>query len=325
MDYIKNKSAFTEIAYIGYSAIEEIRFQATSGGIGTSVIKMLFEKELIQTSVTFYFDKIKSKYVPKLIYNFDEYNICGSIYHEIDLIGFFKHNISKIKGNFACFSLPCQARAIRSIIQKAGHECYIIGLTCSSQQTFEATSYLLRRSNISLIKKIQYRGNGWPSGIVIESEDNKKFFFDNNNSIWTKIFHSRLFIRPKCFKCQNTLNVFADITLADPWLKEYVCSEKIGQTIVIVNNHIGSNLIQNALSFGYVKLKTIPMDMVYKSQMGTIKRKESYKLNSCLVRKFYRLLQKPIFRKIVLSAPVFSSYCKFKEKFEAYLLNKNTK
>ena len=129
-------------SYIGYSTNSDIRYKATSGGIGTTIIKWLFDNKLIGTSISFEFDPITLRYVPKIIHSFDEYQICGSIYQEIDLIGFVKSHQNEIKGTLACFALPCQTKAIKSICERYGHKVFIIGLTCSSQQTLDATKYL---------------------------------------------------------------------------------------------------------------------------------------------------------------------------------------
>ena len=232
-------------SYIGYSTNSDIRYKATSGGIGTTIIKWLFDNKLIGTSISFEFDPITLRYVPKIIHSFDEYQICGSIYQEIDLIGFVKSHQNEIKGTLACFALPCQTKAIKSICERYGHKVFIIGLTCSSQQTLDATKYLLKRINIKEqnVCHIQYRGNGWPSGITIKTKVNKKTFIANNASIWNRIFHSRLFIRPKCFMCKDTLNQHSDIALADPWLKEYISSEKIGMTLATCFSETGNRYV----------------------------------------------------------------------------------
>lgn len=107
-------------SYIGYSTNSDIRYKATSGGIGTTIIKWLFDNKLIGTSISFEFDPITLRYVPKIIHSFDEYQICGSIYQEIDLIGFVKSHQNEIKGTLACFALPCQTKAIKSICERYG-------------------------------------------------------------------------------------------------------------------------------------------------------------------------------------------------------------
>ena len=315
--------------YIGYSTDSNVRFNATSGGIGTSFLKWLFDKNIIETSISFVFNSNTLRYEPQIIHSFNDYRISGSIYQEIDLIGFIKSHLNEIKGVFACFALPCQTRAIRKILRSAGHKSIIIGLTCSSQQTIDATKYLLKREKIpeNDIVDIQYRGNGWPSGIQIKTKKDEVIFVSNNNSIWTQIFHSRLFIRKKCFKCQDTLNRFSDITLADPWLNNIFDKEKIGKTLVFDNSlDDQKTMLETCCSDGYIVLNKISESLAVSSQKNTILRKESYKNSQLLVKRYYTLINNVYYRKIVFgSSAFFNIHFKIKNYFEKYLLKRNKK
>lgn len=315
-------------SYIGYSNDENIRYKATSGGIGSTVIKYLFENNIIQTSITFEFNSQTLEYEPKLIYSYDEYHITGSIYHEIKLIKYIKEHINFIKGCFACFVLPCQAKAIRSILDKAEIKNVLLGLTCSSQQSIYATHYLLKRLNINRdnVLNIQYRGMGWPSGIHITLKNRIIKLIPNNNSIWSNIFHSRLFIQKRCFNCNNTFNTDSDISLADPWLKEIYNEEKIGQSIIICNTIEGIKIIQELREKNYINLMDINYDKVIQSQIGTINRKKSYIANKNKVMYMKKIFSSHIYRKLVLSSSIlFKLHNKIKTKFETYLLNKTDK
>ena len=310
-------------SYVGYSTDADIRYRATSGGVGTSLIKWMFDKGIIETSVSFTFDAKSLRYVPKMIHSFSEYSICGSIYQEIDLVGFVKSHVEEIKGAFACFTLPCQARAVRAIVEKAGHEALIIGLTCSSQQTIDATKYLLKRVGIdeSDVTRLQYRGNGWPSGIQIETSNGKKVFVPNSRSIWNKIFHSRLFIRQKCFMCKDTLNKHSDLSLADPWLKQF-SDEKIGKTLVVCNTDMGNAVLCRCASDGGVNLDNIEYSEVVKSQKGTMLRKNSYAYSPNLMQKCRNVLGNETYRRIMLKPMFFQLHCRIKSRVEKFLLKK---
>lgn len=307
-------------SYVGYSTNSDIRYRATSGGVGTSLIKWMFDKGVIGTSVSFDFDARSLKYVPKMIHSFSEYKISGSIYQEIDLINFIKTHINNINGTFACFTLPCQTRAIRTIVEKAGHKTIIIGLTCSSQQTLDATKFLLKRMKINTknVCNLQYRGNGWPSGIQIETNTGKNFFVANNKSVWNEIFHSRLFIREKCFMCQNTLNEQSDIALADPWLNEYK-SEKQGLTICTSFSLKGYNLLSSCSKDGYINLRSIPYDKLIESQKGTIQRKKYYRDSLSIINNFKKIINNPFYRFLILECNLFVLHNKLRTLFEKML------
>ena len=303
--------------YIGYSLDENLRWRAASGGVGSSILKYLFETKQIETAITFTFDSNSLRYIPKLIYSFDDYMPIGSIYQEIDLIQFIKNHLNDIHGGFACFSLPCQSRAIKYHLERTGHFCYIIGLTCSSQQSIEATEYLLKRIHIDRkdVTNIQYRGNGWPSGITIMLRSGEEKFVSNNFSIWTKIFHSRLFIMPRCFRCNDTLNLNADITLADPWLKDILSSETIGQTLIFEN--VCSDILIRACQRNYIQLQYINERTAVSSQQGTINRKEKYR-NKLITRKILLFVNKnSIYKSVVKSIPfLFELHCKAQKIIE---------
>lgn len=308
-------------SYIGYSTNKDIRYKASSGGVGSSLIKWMFESNIVNTAIAFDYDVKSIKYHPKLIYSFDEYTISGSIYQEIDLVNFIKLHIDEIKGNFVCFALPCQTRTIRAIIESAGHNAIIIGLACSSQQTIKATKYLIKRLEINKddINKLQYRGNGWPSGVQIETKDGRKVFIANNSSLWTKIFHSRLFIRNRCFMCKDTLNKYSDITLADPWLP-YFSTEKIGKTLVVCNTPKGKELLELCAQDGTIILENIDYEEIVKSQRSTILRKSSYRYSPILTKYYKSILGNKIYQEVMLIPILFSIHCKFKHLIEKYLL-----
>ena len=308
-------------SYVGYSADADIRFKATSGGVGTSLIKWMFDKEIIGTSVSFDFDADSLRYVPKMIHSFSEYAICGSIYQEVDLVGFIKSHVDEITGGFACFTLPCQTRAVRAIVEKAGHEAVIIGLTCSSQQTLDATRYLLKRVDVDAanVSRLQYRGNGWPSGIQIETKDGRQVYVPNDNSIWTKIFHSRLFIRPKCFMCQDTLNKYCDVTLADPWLREF-SGEKIGKTLMVCNSKKGEGILQRCAMEGYIELKEFSYDDIVKSQSGTISRKNSYR-HAKAANRYKKIINNRKYHNLAINPMFFNIHIQLKNRIEKFLLH----
>ena len=310
-------------SYVGYALDSEVRYKATSGGVGTSILKYLFEHDIIQTSITFDYDNKTLQYYPRLINSYEEYKMTGSIYHEIKLIQFIKEHVAEIKGNFACFVLPCQARAIRSILDRNDVKSILIGLTCSSQQSIDATYYLLKRLHVDKddVQYIQYRGNGWPSGVQIKLKNESEEFVPNNNSIWMDIFHSKLFIQKRCFTCTNTLNDYSDISLADPWLSNYVKIENVGATIVICNTNRGLDLINALIDVNYVKLDNIECDVVTQSQKSTIDRKRKYLNNRKLVRVMHKFFLLPLYRNVVMkSVLMFELHNKFLRVIESKCL-----
>lgn len=311
--------------FIGYATNSQIRYSATSGGVGSALVKYLFEQKIIDTAISFDFDPKSLQYIPKIIHDFNEYKMHGSIYQEIDIVNFLKcSDLSVIERKVALFCLPCQSRPIRNLFAKLNKEVIIIGLTCSSQQSLEATHYLLHRLYINEdeVEYLQYRGNGWPSGIQIRKKNGESVFVPNNNSLWTQIFHSRLFIQQRCFGCQNTLNENSDIVLADPWLKDYLITEKEGQTLFAAYTEVGQYIVEKAFRKGYIVANSVGDDLLTKSQTGTILRKQSYKSHPTVRRLMKKIFISSWYKKIFKYPLLFKLHCKMKAKIEYYLLLK---
>ncbi len=267
-----------------YSGDEKIRYQASSGGVVSSIIKYLFEKEVIQNTISYEFNKY-ALFRPKLIKSYKEYQMVGSIYHDVGLIRFIKDNATNINGRILVVCLPCQVKGIRKILEQGGIESIIIALTCSAQMSKEASSFLLKKFNINPndIEFFRYRGNGWPSGVQIKTAT-KEYFFDNTKSIWTHIFNSHLFTLKRCFSCTDTFGLEADISVADPWLKKYVETDQIGTTLVLRHTNAGDELIQESLQSGALKLKeSISPHQAIKSQEWTLKKKYIFRKYKALL------------------------------------------
>ena len=308
--------------YIGYSSDPNVRFKATSGGLGSSLMKFLFDQKLIDAGVTFSYNEKLGKYEPIVIRRFEEYQFSGSIYHEIDLIGLLKEATPALHDqSIAVFALPCQVNAIRTICQRANIKVFVLGLTCSSQQDFEATRYLFRRLGVheTDVKKIQYRGNGWPGGVTVQMNNGKELFVDNNHSIWTKIFHSRLFIMNRCFHCNDTLNKNCDIVLADPWLKEYVDNETIGKSLFAAYTDTGKKLVDDAFKAGYIVIEEVDEDTLQKAQQVTIIRKQSYKRHPSCLKVLKSLCQSNKYRKLACTNLFFPLHYKIVQKMEYWM------
>lgn len=305
--------------YIGYSTDTQIRKQATSGGVGSAIVKYLLDTKKTDYALSFDYDSDHVCYKPKFVSHFSDYNICGSIYQEMNLIDFMKSALPvKLGGVILVFSLPCQTKVIRKICSEKGYKPIIVGLTCSSQQSHEATSYLLQRIGIDEdnVAKLRYRGNGWPSGIQICTKDGNNHFVKNNGSLWTEIFHSRLFIQPRCYLCNNTLNDYADIVLADPWLKEYTESETIGQTLFACYTETGKKCIDECLQKGYIAAKQVNQDLLYRSQKTTIERKKAYKSHPNLRKWMRRIFLSRRYKLIVKTPVLFRVHCKLRKRIE---------
>lgn len=310
--------------YIGYSTDDLIRYKASSGGIGTSIIKYLLSTSEYDTSMTFVYDKEKCGYIPKLIYDFNEINICGSVYQDIDIFSFLKENISSIKNGIIVTCMPCQVQGIRSVLDRNNINNFIISFCCSGQTTLEGTWLCYRYMGIdkSQVINMQYRGNGWPSGIQIELFDGKKIYKNNYTNPWRLMHQSKLFRPKRCLMCKEDISYKADVSLADPWLGKYKISDKIGHTMFLINTEKGLAFIEEMKNKSLLRLIDSSVEDYIEAQGHTIMAKDK----ASLEKKFNNILSKMgnniLYKKIMTLSPFM---LRFHMQFELFikLLNKN--
>lgn len=271
------------------SSNDEIRYRGSSGGVITQIIKFLFETSQIKSAINFRFSGVEL-FEPKLIYSFEEYEHTGSVYHEINIYKFLKENINQLQSPILITCLPCQVVPIKRLLDKGNIQSIVISLVCSNQLEKEATYYFLEKNYIDInkITDFRYRGNGWPSGIQIKTNE-KEYFFHNNTSKWIDVFHSQIFNLNRCFSCKDTFGLSADFSIADPWLKRYVKNDNIGSSIVICHTNIAEELIEKMINKKVLDvIELLTTEEAVLSQKGTLIKK--YILMK--YKKFFKLLIK---------------------------------
>jgi coenzyme F420-reducing hydrogenase beta subunit len=289
------------------------------------MLKYMFENDFIQTALSFQYNEATLQYEPKLIYVYSDYLITGSIYHEINLYDFIRRHYKEIKGKIFLFLLPCQVKPIKYILNKNKIAHFTVALTCSSQQSIEATYYLLKllKTKKDDVRHIQYRGNGWPSGINIKLQTGEDIFLPNNKPLWQDIFHSRLFIQKRCFSCTETISEKSDVSLADPWIKEVIETEEIGKTLIAINSEQGDFYLNKAENDGIIVKSEMAMASLIQSQIYTIKRKELYKKNKRMNR-IIKIISSSLYKNIILkNRTLFNLHNKILHKVEAGLSRKS--
>ena len=282
--------------YIGYATDYQIRYASSSGGIGTAITKFLLSLPEYGTSVTFVFDQKSCMYVPKLIYSAEDVNICGSIYQDVNLIEFIRNNVKNIRDGIVLTCPPCQVTAIRQLLNKNNIKNFILSFSCSGQTTVEGTWCFYRFIGVRKedVLHIQYRGNGWPSGIQIRTVGNKDFFFENYTEPWVTIHSSWLFRPKRCFYCKRDTGGNADISLADPWLKKYLYNDKIGNTLFTVNTFCGDVVLNELVKKGMIKYVQVSYDDYAIAQRPNILKAQRL----CLQKSYYEKLDKVVHNKL---------------------------
>ena len=290
--------------YIGFSKNADDRFKASSGGVGTAIMRYLLSQPEYGTGITFVFDANLCMYVPKMIYSEKEINVCGSVYQDIDLLRFFKDNLENIKGGIVLSCGPCQVAPIRAMLSRKGIKNFIISYCCSGQTTVQGTLcyYKFLGINKDDVVNMQYRGNGWPSGIQIWLKNGSVIKKDNWTEPWSTIHQSNIFKPKRCLFCKLDLGKQADINLADPWLEKYKQNEKVGATLCIVCTEYGKIIFDEMQAENLIDVIPSNYDEYAIAEKPNVHKEIRLKSENLFKKRLARLLDFKIYKKIASSS-----------------------
>lgn len=300
--------------YIGHVNDAQHRYKASSGGIGTILQKHLLSTGQYGTSITFRFNLEGCLYEPILIHSAEEVNICGSIYQDIDIARFIREHIKDVPNGIVVSCPPCQVSVIRNMLQKEGIPCFIISFCCSGQTTIEGTwkYYELLSIKKEDVVNMQYRGNGWPSGIQIWLKDGTKIYRDNYTEPWKTMHVSRLYQPKRCFFCTFDTSRTADVSLADPWLDDYKQNDKEGNTLFIINSELGQKVLKQLVATNALSYKEVGSDVYSVAQKNNLSKTDRVRNQKKCLKRIIKLTNNSfihdLFSKNLILMRVFNKF-----------------
>lgn len=260
--------------YTGHATEYSLRYNSASGGIVTALLIFALKEGIIDGALVTRMKKDRPLEPEPFIARTKEEIIeaRGSKYCPVPLnIGLKEIMESKDHEKFAFVGLPCHIHGLRKAeqINKMLKEKIIlrIGIFCAHTDNFLATKFIAKCINIKNegIKKIEYRGRGWPGSMQIEFNDRDTITIPFEKYI---IIHELQLFNPlRCMMCYDGLAELADASLGDAWLPDIQKNDKIGTSIIISRNNVIENILQNALLNGVIYLENIDKDKALRSQL----------------------------------------------------------
>lgn len=257
--------------YTGHATDYGIRYNSASGGLVTQLLIFALEEGIIDGALVTRMSKENPLEPEPFIARTKEEIIeaSKSKYCPVPANIALKDILeSKDDEKFAVVGLPCHIRGIRKaeLINKKLKERIIlhVGIFCVYTINFLGTEFLLQKLKIEInnVKKIDYRGEGWPGGMSIELKDGSKMFIPKSEYYNTG-FGS--FIPIRCTLCSDHACELADISFGDAWLPE-LANDKTGTSIIISRSKMAEEILQNMVSRKIIELNKINSDKVAQSQ-----------------------------------------------------------
>ena len=189
--------------------------------------------------------------------------------------------IGKIESEkrYAFVGLPCHVQGLKKLMavdaKVAKAVKFSLGLFCGRGVTSNATEFLLDKfaEGARDVRKIRYRGNGWPGGLSVEYRNGRKYFIPHN-SYWPNYLSPYFFCPYRCLACSDFAAEYADISIGDAWLPEVTEIDSIGTSIAVVRNEKMDRHLKKMEKNGRITLHPTTIEKVVQSQQGIILRKK---------------------------------------------------
>lgn len=280
--YINKNESITEV-YSGYghSNNKNLRKNSSSGGIATELLCYLLRNGIVDYVNVVKDIKTLKKPQNIITNNPKEVIKCSSSKYCPTPIGKIIKTIKNKRGKFAVIGLPCQITAIKKYFENnrkktKGKVSFYLSLFCNHVPSFNATDYILKNLGIRKIKKIRYRGHGWPGYIEIKTKT-KTYLLPYRKTC--AIGFMTYFKNQRCRICDDPFGKNADISFGDA----YFLSEKEnqeGNTYFIIRNKKMLKHFRNMQKHRIIKILDKPTEkQIQRAYSAFFKRIEEVPYN----------------------------------------------
>lgn len=266
--------------YVGHAVSEGVRFNSASGGVVSALAAYALEKGVVHGVLVVEMSSENPLETPAFIATTAEevFSASGSKYCPVTLAQPLRQILAFPEKRYAVVGLPCHLHAIRKLeVADRLHSQIVLhlGLFCANNNTYLGTEYFLRQNGISSadVQGIRYRADGWPGVIRLTLADGREIAIPRGTTerSWSRrallasAFHYDFAI-PRCLLCPDQTAELADISCGDPWMPEYLSSERKGRSLLIVRNQVGIELVSNVREAGIVWLEPLPAQAARRAQ-----------------------------------------------------------
>jgi coenzyme F420 hydrogenase subunit beta len=265
--------------YEGFSSDNEIRFNASSGGILTAISLFCLEKLGMELVLHTGMNREKPWENANVISRSREELIenAGSRYNTSSPCDALRY-IKEASGKSVFIGKPCDVAAVQTIRELDPDLDRNIGVVltffCAGTPSTDASLGLLRemQSNTEGIISLRYRGEGWPGGFHARYKDKSRDLNVNYEESWSKLNRMRPL---RCFLCPDGLGEFADISSGDAWHR-YSNVKSDGISIIIPRTSHGRYILLSAAEAGYIDIEESNVGNLLKAQPLIERRKSTF-------------------------------------------------
>lgn len=274
-----NRIGYYTSLYAGYVAEGDYRAQASSGGMGTWILKELFEKDLVDSII-----HVKKSEDSERLFQYDISSSLKEIqagaktrYYPVELSEVIKR-VKDNPGRYAVIGIPSFIYAIRLLAKQDEvinqRLKFTVGLICGHQKSSKFAESMAWQVGIepgNLVdidfrhKLLDRPANHYGVKMTGLIDNELKTIIKPKDELFGQDWGWGLFKPTTSNFTDDVFNETADVVLGDAWLPEYE-TDSLGTNIIIVRNPEINSLIKEAIKEKRLELVDIDKEKVFKSQ-----------------------------------------------------------
>lgn len=246
--------------YIGYAKDPEVRLQAASGGIISSILIWLLETKKIAGAVVLGMSDAEHWLTqPFIATTRQEVLEAAQSKYIISSVNEILPEIGKFDGPLAFVGLPGQVQSIR-MLQQMNHPFvrnikYIFGPFYGNTLHFSSVKSFLRSFKVkdyTQIRKLYFRHGEWPGNMRVELNNGKIYELPKFHANYLIPFH----ILKNSLLCTDLTNEYTDVSGGDAWAPVYEERGK-GYSMIISRSVQGEQILQEMLKEGFLAMQPV--------------------------------------------------------------------
>ncbi len=271
-------------SYTGYSLNSDVRKMGSSGGVLTALLTSLLETNVVDAIIQVGASDI-NPLRNQVVITQDSCELiknAGSRYAPSSPLSVVRSLMGNGK-KYAIVAKPCDIAALRALTERdtSVKEQFpvLLSFMCAGIPSEKATYDILNKFKVDMkeVKSFRYRGDGWPGLTTAVDLQGKAYSMPYNES-WGSILNRKLQVR--CKICVDGTGELADIVCADAWHESKdgypSFEEKQGRSLILVRTAQGKNVLEKAVSEGFVGLEgEYPVSNLPKIQPYQMNRKKT--------------------------------------------------
>jgi len=255
--------------YLIHSKDDEIRLDASSGGFITGTILHLMDKGLADGGIVARCEG-KNPIVAESFIATDRKSLLSaraSKYAPVSNCTVLAE-VLKRPGRYVFVGTPCMVEGLEKLqgfLPELKERIILsIGLVCAGMASRLSTKAYIEEDggvNLADVRRICYRGNGWPGRFRVFGENDKLLM--DRPLIGGSLIH--VVPRDHYLRCWNCLDHWArcaDITVSDPWCDEMIKTERKGRSAIMVRTSRGKAAVASAIDSGDMIADRITVDQM---------------------------------------------------------------